>query len=68
MNIGILGSGTVGKTLGAKLAELGHDVMVGTRSPEKLRDWAETVGARAGLYADAASFGEILVYATRGDA
>ena len=31
MKIGILGTGMVGQTLGGKLAELGHDVMIGTR-------------------------------------
>lgn len=33
MNIGIMGTGIVGKTLGAKLAEVGHAVMIGTRDP-----------------------------------
>ncbi|HVM33669.1 MAG TPA: NAD(P)-binding domain-containing protein, partial [bacterium] len=36
MRIGIIGSGVVGQTLGKKLAELGHDVMLGTRDPQKL--------------------------------
>lgn len=36
MKIGILGSGVVGQTLGAKLAQDGHDVMLGTRSPQDL--------------------------------
>jgi predicted dinucleotide-binding enzyme len=31
MKIGILGSGTVARTVGGKLAELGHEVMFGTR-------------------------------------
>ena len=64
MKIGILGSEMVGKTLGARLAGLGQDVMVGTRSPDNLREWAEPVGVRAGSDADAASFGEILFNAT----
>lgn len=33
MNIGIIGSGIVGQTLGAKLAERGHDVVLGCRPP-----------------------------------
>ena len=33
MKIGILGSGVVGQTLGAKLASDGHAVVLGTRSP-----------------------------------
>ncbi len=67
MKIGILGSGMVGKTLGARLAGLGQDVVVGTRSPDNLREWAESVGARAGSCAETASFAEILFNATRGD-
>ena len=36
MKIGIIGSGVVAQTLGAKLIELGHDVVLGTRDPKKL--------------------------------
>ena len=35
MRFGILGTGVVGKTLTARLAGLGHDVMVGTRDPQE---------------------------------
>ncbi len=31
MKITVLGTGMVGQTLRAKLSELGHDVMIGTR-------------------------------------
>jgi predicted dinucleotide-binding enzyme len=34
MNIGILGTGVVGQTLAAALAEKGHAVTIGTRDPE----------------------------------
>ena len=34
MKVGILGTGTVGRTLAARLGELGHDVMHGTRDPK----------------------------------
>ena len=33
MRFGILGTGVVGKTIAACLADLGHEVMVGTREP-----------------------------------
>ena len=33
VRFGILGTGVVGKTLAARLAGLGHEVMVGTRDP-----------------------------------
>lgn len=46
MNIGILGSGTVAQTLGAKLVEVGHDVVLGTRDPGKLNAWVEQVEVR----------------------
>ena len=35
MKIGILGTGMVGQTISGRLAELGHDVMVGTRDVAK---------------------------------
>ena len=38
MRIGILGTGIVGQTLGLKLVQLGHTVMLGTRAPSQLDD------------------------------
>ena len=35
MRFGILGTGVVGKTIAARLDAMGHDVVVGTRNPEK---------------------------------
>src|SRR3712207_804214 len=34
MRIAVLGTGAVGRTLGSRLAELGHAVAIGTREPE----------------------------------
>ncbi len=70
MNIGVLGSGRVGQALGKKLAEVGHQVMLGTRDPGKLMDWKAQAGgnARIGSVAEAAAFGEILFSAIRGSA
>src|SRR5512138_1136689 len=71
MKIGILGSGDVGRTLGAGFAARGHDVKLGTRSPEKesVRDWASKAGPRAsvGTFAEAGAFGEVVLIATRWD-
>ena len=71
MKIGVLGSGDVGRTLGAGLATRGHDVMLGTRSPEKeaIQDWATKSGPRtsAGTFEEAASFGDLVIVATRWD-
>src|SRR6185369_13740817 len=36
MKIGIIGSGVVAQTLGTRLVDLGHDVVLGTRDPSKL--------------------------------
>jgi len=78
MKIGILGSGVVGQTLGAKLIERGEDVVLGTRSPDKLEgkrgmggaldDWLRTTGGKARIasFADAAAHGEVLINATNG--
>ena len=39
MKMGVLGSGIVAQALSARLAELGHDVVIGTRDAEKPRGW-----------------------------
>src|SRR5258708_34867680 len=46
MNIGIIGSGNVGKTLARGFKANGHQVVLGTRNPEKaeLCEWAEPLG------------------------
>jgi predicted dinucleotide-binding enzyme len=43
MKIGVLGTGIVGTTIGARLAQLGHQVMMGSRSAtnEKAAAWAQ---------------------------
>jgi 8-hydroxy-5-deazaflavin:NADPH oxidoreductase len=39
MRIGVLGSGDVAKVLGSGFLKHGHEVTIGTRSPEKLAEW-----------------------------
>ncbi|MCC5908782.1 MAG: NAD(P)-binding domain-containing protein [Balneolaceae bacterium] len=65
--VGILGSGSVGTHLGAGFAKSGYSVKIGSRSPDKLSDWAEQNGekARAGTFDEAASFGDVVVLATK---
>lgn len=41
MKIGILGTGVVGQTIAAKLAQLGHEVVIGTRDPAATMKKAE---------------------------
>jgi 8-hydroxy-5-deazaflavin:NADPH oxidoreductase len=72
VKIGILGTGMVGVTLGAKLVQLGHEVKMGSRSPsnEKAAQWAKENGDHAyyGTFADAAAFGEMVFNCTAGSA
>ena len=72
MRIGIFGTGGVGRTIGSRLIELGHEVRLGSRTAdnEAATAWAEQAGERAshGTFADAAAFGELLVNATSGGA
>jgi len=69
MKIGILGSGTVAKTLAAGFMKHGHEVMLGTRDSGKLEQWVlDNTGAAVGQFADAARFGELLVLAVKGTA
>ena len=81
MRFGILGTGVVGKTIAARLADLGHEVMVGTREPAETLSrtepdrygntpfsaWQEEhPEVRLGTFAEAAAHGEMVVNATAG--
>ena len=79
MKIGVIGSGMVGQNLGAVLARGGHDVVLGTRTPEaldeqrghgaaSLGEWLAQAGehARVGTFAQAAAHGEVVLNATNG--
>jgi 8-hydroxy-5-deazaflavin:NADPH oxidoreductase len=71
MRMGILGTGDVGRALGAACVTLGHQVMMGSRDPnqQKVKDWVAKTGPRAssGTFADAARHAEIAIVATRWD-
>ena len=66
MKIGILGSGNVGKSLASGFLKLGYEVKIGTRNPEKLKEWSqkEGKGLSVGSFSEAAGFGEMAVIAT----
>ncbi|MBK8383417.1 MAG: NAD(P)-binding domain-containing protein [Ignavibacteria bacterium] len=70
MNIAILGTGMVGATVGKKLTDLGHKVMMGSRTSgnEKALEWVKKCGANAsaGKFSEAAAFGEIIFLCTNG--
>ncbi|MFC7248390.1 NADPH-dependent F420 reductase [Halomicroarcula sp. GCM10025324] len=62
MDIGIIGTGAVGSALADGWAAAGHDVVLGSRSPEST---SHESGARVrvGGQRDAASFGDVVVLA-----
>ena len=68
MKIGVLGTGPAGQTVGGKLVEMGHDVMMGARAAdnEKVLGFARRTGGRAGTFAAAAAHGEMVFNCTRG--
>jgi 8-hydroxy-5-deazaflavin:NADPH oxidoreductase len=81
VRFGILGTGVVGKTIAARLAGLGHEVMIGTRDPEETMSrtepdrygnppfsaWHEEhPKVGLGTFAEAAAHGETVLNATAG--
>ena len=81
MNIGILGTGVVGQTLAAALAEKGHAVTIGTRDPAETmaretakpparvayRDWQRSnPSVQLATFADAARSADVVINATSG--
>jgi predicted dinucleotide-binding enzyme len=69
MNVGIIGSGDVAKSLAAGFQKHGHSVMLGTRDTKKLASWLDKQdGIRTGGVTDAAKFGELVVLAVKGGA
>ena len=81
MNIGILGTGTVGQTLATALVAKGNRVMIGTRKVAdalakpgnnamglpSFGDWhRRSPDVQLGTFADAAAFGVVLINATSG--
>ena len=68
--IGVLGSGNVGTVLANGFLKHGHEVVRGSREPAKLADWVKQAGpkARAGTFAEAARWAEIVVLAVKGEA
>lgn len=70
MQIGILGTGVVGNTIGTRLVQLGNKVKMGSRAahnPKALLWLTEAgKGASQGTFADAAKFGEIIFNCTSG--
>jgi len=72
MRIGVLGTGMVGRAIATKLADLGHEVKMGSRTAanESAAEWVASAGAGAsqGTFADAAADGELVFNCTAGEA
>jgi predicted dinucleotide-binding enzyme len=82
MRLGVLGTGTVGRSIAEGFTRAGHDVVIGTRDVDELmaRTEADRMGnppfavwhaehdaIAVAKYAGAAAHGELLVNCTRGD-
>ncbi|MBK8855009.1 MAG: NAD(P)-binding domain-containing protein [Saprospiraceae bacterium] len=70
MKVAVFGTGMVGDTIGSKLIELGHTVMMGsrTRGNEKAKNFVAKNGEKAknGTFSEAAEFGDIIFNCTAG--
>ena len=68
MKVGILGSGDVGKSFAHAFGAVGHEVTIGSRSPEKLAEFVSGEGDRVsnGTFEEAARAGDLIVLATHG--
>ncbi|WP_328943125.1 NAD(P)-binding domain-containing protein [Streptomyces sp. NBC_00250] len=68
MKIAVLGTGDVGRRLATKLASLGHQVAMGSRTADNVEavKWADEHGGGHGTFADAAASAELVVNATGG--
>lgn len=63
MKIGIIGAGHVGKVLAKEWVQAGHEVMVSSRHPNKLKGFAKNLGpkVKAGTPEEAAKFGDVVL-------
>jgi predicted dinucleotide-binding enzyme len=70
MRIAVLGTGAVGRALGSRLVETGHQVRMGSRTAgnDAAVAWVAEHGDAAGegTFADAAAWGDVVVNATGG--
>lgn len=70
MKIAVLGTGMVGRSIAGALVARGHEVRMGSRTPDhaEATKWAAAAGPRAshGTFADAAAFGALVFNCTSG--
>jgi predicted dinucleotide-binding enzyme len=69
LRIGIVGAGRIGGNCATQFAKGGHEVMLSGRDPSKLEPLAAEIGdtASVGTPAEAAEFGEVVVFAVPWD-
>jgi predicted dinucleotide-binding enzyme len=72
MKIAILGTGSVGATIGSRLVDLGHQVMMGSRTANNEKALAfvskhQGLNAAAGTFSEAATYGEVIFNCTKGE-
>jgi predicted dinucleotide-binding enzyme len=69
MKFAVFGTGQVGSAIGGKLASLGHDVVMGSRTPgdADAQKLAETAGVRVATHAEAAEHGDWIFNALLGE-
>ncbi|MBU8857279.1 MULTISPECIES: NAD(P)-binding domain-containing protein [unclassified Micromonospora] len=73
MRIAVLGTGMVGRAIATRVAELGHEVVLGTRDVAATRagDWGDWAAGHPGValagHADATAGADLVVNATSGD-
>jgi NADPH-dependent F420 reductase len=64
MKIAVIGTGNMGRGLGRQFAAAGHEVVVGSRDPERARATAEEIGAvGSGTYAETVAQADALLLA-----
>jgi 8-hydroxy-5-deazaflavin:NADPH oxidoreductase len=64
MKVGIIGAGKMGSALGKIWVKEGHQVLLSySHDLGKLRQLANSIGAKAGTPADAANFGDVIMLA-----
>ena len=66
--IGVIGSGIVGQTLANGFLKHGYSVMIGTNTAGKRDELGAKTSAQIGSFDETATFGDIVVLATKGSA
>ncbi|MDX2161466.1 MAG: NADPH-dependent F420 reductase [bacterium] len=63
MKIGVIGAGRMGGNLARRWAAAGHQVMIGSRTPDKARQVAGEIGhgVQGGSHAETAAFADVIL-------